>query len=47
MFTRYLFKKYIKRYLSRFKKRREDAASIMPDISKKKYPHGFLAQLGT
>ncbi|MBC3955745.1 fibronectin type III domain-containing protein [Pseudomonas triticifolii] len=34
MFTRYLFKKYIKRYLSRFKKRRDDAASGMPELPK-------------
>ncbi|WP_158178435.1 fibronectin type III domain-containing protein [Pseudomonas viridiflava] len=46
MFTRYLFKKYIKRYLSRFKRRREDAASIMPDISKKNILMGFWHNWG-
>ncbi len=46
MFTRYLFKKYIKRHLSRFKRRREDAASIMPDISKKNILMGFWHNWG-
>ncbi|WP_080922400.1 glycosyl hydrolase family 18 protein [Pseudomonas viridiflava] len=46
MFTRYLFKKHIKRYLSHFKKRSADAASTMPDISKKNILMGFWHNWG-
>lgn len=41
MFTRYLFKKYINRYISHFRKRKADAASDMPDMSQKNILMGF------
>ncbi|MBP0945930.1 glycosyl hydrolase family 18 protein [Pseudomonas alliivorans] len=46
MFTRYLFKKYIHRYISNFRKRSADAASNMPDMSQKNILMGFWHNWG-